>query len=510
MTDELDVHEARTAAPGEAGGPRHVAPGQTLAGRYRVDELLGAGGMGEVYRGADLELDIPVAIKVVPPVLARNRSTVEALKHEAKVALQLSHPSICRLHHFHAEGDTKFLVMEYIDGRTLEELLDDCDDRRMPLEQLLPIGRDIADALDCAHRLDPPIFHRDIKPSNIMVRPDGRAKLLDFGIARQIKDSMTRVTGQETSGTLLYMAPEQYQGRDPSSASDIYSLAATLYEALAGHAPFHQGAIGHQVLNMAPAGLADVPEHVNAALQAGLAKDPAERPASARQLVDMLAGAPGPAAGETSGATARNGMSVAQTIVARSVSVLQVQENQRGAGTQAPPAPGGAPSVRRGWRVGGVELEPWKVLTAAGALVAALVLIVVLASVGGGDDGGNPEGNANAAVGGPQAPAAGMGEDARADAGSAERQSADRARQEAEGLKQRASDEGAFRQEMVYPDGEYEQGLWAFEQQRWSQARQHFLQAKQGYEKAIFQADQRRRKNDKMVDNLLRGANRRF
>ncbi len=266
-----------------------IYEGRLLATRYKVQRRLGSGGMGEVWQGIDTELDnLAVAIKVLPGVLARNTHSIKALKREAAVALKLTHPNICRLHTFHSDGDVKFLVMEYIDGHTLEELLDQKPDRRMMLDELLPIATQIAQALDYAHGLVPPVLHRDIKPSNIMVTRAGAAKLLDFGIAREMKDSVTRVTGKETSGTLLYMSPEQFQGQTPTPVSDIYSFAATLYECLAGHPPFYQGAIGHQLLHMEPPALRGASENVNAALQFALSKRPQDRPAQAALLVDGL------------------------------------------------------------------------------------------------------------------------------------------------------------------------------------------------------------------------------
>ncbi len=279
--DTLDG--ARTVHAGE------LCEGRVLAGRYRVGNRLGSGGMGEVWQAVDTELDdMPVAIKVLPPMLARNPRSIKSLKREAAIALRLTHPRICRLHTFNADGDVKFLVMEYIQGQTLEELLDGKADRLMPLGELLPIARDVAEALDHAHSSSPPVLHRDIKPSNIMVTPDGHALVLDFGIARELKDSMTRVTGQETSGTLLYMSPEQFSGKPPTEASDVYSFAATLYECLAGHPPFYQGSIGHQLLHLEPPEIEDVSPHVNAAIRRGLAKDQQDRPTSAQGLVELF------------------------------------------------------------------------------------------------------------------------------------------------------------------------------------------------------------------------------
>jgi formylglycine-generating enzyme required for sulfatase activity/predicted Ser/Thr protein kinase len=274
-----------------------IYEGRLLAARYKVQRRLGSGGMGEVWKAVDTQLDdMPVAIKVLPVVLARNAHSIKALKREAAVALKLTHPNICRLHTFQSDEDVKFLVMEYIDGRTLEELLDHKPDRRMMLAELLPIAQQIAQALDYAHGLTPAVLHRDIKPSNIMVTRAGAAKLLDFGIAREMKDSVTRVTGKETSGTLLYMSPEQFQGHTPTPSSDIYSFAATLYECLAGHPPFYQGSIGHQLLHMEPPTLRDVSADVNAAVQAALAKAPKDRPSSAAVLVERLRNADKPPA----------------------------------------------------------------------------------------------------------------------------------------------------------------------------------------------------------------------
>jgi formylglycine-generating enzyme required for sulfatase activity/predicted Ser/Thr protein kinase len=291
----------RTLSPGEVHPGtvfgNEVRPGAVLGGRYEVLELLGAGGMGEVWKARDAELGIIVVVKVLPAALARNRRSVEDLKREAALSLRLTHPNICRLYNFHSEGDLKFLVMEYIEGRTLEEVLDSKQDRKLTLDALLPIARQVAEALDVAHSQQPPILHRDIKPANIMVTSSGQAKVLDFGLARELKDSFARVTGRETSGTLLYMSPEQFSGRPPNPASDFYSLAATLYECLAGHPPFYQGSIGHQLQEVTPTAIPGLPAQVNEALLAGLAKEPSERPATAQDLVERCGAAVRPAPG---------------------------------------------------------------------------------------------------------------------------------------------------------------------------------------------------------------------
>jgi formylglycine-generating enzyme required for sulfatase activity/predicted Ser/Thr protein kinase len=266
--------------------------GRLLAERYRIVRKLGEGGMGLVYLAEDTELETRVAIKFVPPMLAGNARAIKNLQREAATAMQLSHPHIVRLHDLHTDGHQKFLVMEYIEGKTLEDLLAEKEDDRLSFEEVLPVARQVADALDFAHQRN--VLHRDLKPSNIMITAGGEAKLLDFGIARELKDSYTRVTGHETSGTLPYMSPEQLQGQTPSPQMDIYSLAAVLYECLCGHAPFYTGDLRHQILEVEPRPL-DLPQA--AGLLHALAKDPAQRPASGSELVALLSGSvPAPVA----------------------------------------------------------------------------------------------------------------------------------------------------------------------------------------------------------------------
>ena len=258
-----------------------------LADRYRILRKLGEGGMGMVYLAEDSELDnTKVAVKFIPPVLAGNPRAIKNLRREAQVAMQLSHPNIVRLHDLHTDGHQKFLVMEYIEGKTLDELLAERQDERLSPEELLPIAKQIAAGLDYAHSKG--VLHRDLKPSNIMIGRNGEVKLLDFGIAREMKDSYTRVTGQETSGTLPYMSPQQLMGEKPTASMDIYSFAAVVYECLAGCTPFHAGDIGHQILNKCPPPIAHASEQINAALQSALAKNCDERPAAAVELVESL------------------------------------------------------------------------------------------------------------------------------------------------------------------------------------------------------------------------------
>ncbi len=296
---EQDILATMDAPRVEMG--REIREGEVLAGQYRVvgAKPLGAGGMGEVWRGEDTELGTPVAIKVLPPMLARNEIAVANLRKEAMMGRQLTHHNICRLHSFHSDGAIKFIVMEFVDGKTLQQMLMDRDDHRLPYNELVPIARQLAEALDYAHNVTYSdsagrqvrgVLHRDIKPGNIMVTADGTAKLMDFGIAREMHDVLTEVTGR-TSQTPLYASPEQFCGKPVTAVSDLYSLANVFYECLAGHRLVSpQGDLAWQIINRPCEPLPDVPAHANAALAAALAKDPQARQRTAREFVQQLAG----------------------------------------------------------------------------------------------------------------------------------------------------------------------------------------------------------------------------
>lgn len=207
--------------------PTLHADGQIiLARRYRVVKELGRGGMGTVYLAEDAHLENrKVAIKMPSPILARNPRALQALKREASLAMQLSHPHIVTLRAFEQGDDGVFLVMDYVSGKTLEQILVERD--KLIEEEAIRIFTPIAQALDYAHSRK--VIHRDIKPSNILIADDGTPYIMDFGVAREMKDTYTRITGKsDTSGTLPYMSPEQLRGEQPSPAQDIYSFAATL------------------------------------------------------------------------------------------------------------------------------------------------------------------------------------------------------------------------------------------------------------------------------------------
>ena len=279
--DELDV--ARTI--------RRDAPdaGDVLSGRYRLEKRIGSGGMGQVWQATDLEINVAVAVKLLPAVLSTDRRAIDTLRREAAVALRLSHPHICRLHTLHVDGERVFLVMELVEGRTLQEMLEQRTHRRMTWAQFRPLAEQIASAIDYAHSLTPPVLHRDIKPANIMVDVAGQAKVLDFGVAREVRNTVTGLTGRaDTAGTVQYMSPEQFRGDQVSAASDRYSFAAVLYECLAGRPLVSpEGDIDFQVLRKKFEPIEGVPAVVNTMLRKGLSRQAQERPSSCSELVAM-------------------------------------------------------------------------------------------------------------------------------------------------------------------------------------------------------------------------------
>ena len=230
-----------------------LTPGTSL-GQYEVIAPLGAGGMGEVYRARHKTLDREVAIKVLPAHLAADPTALARFEREAKAVAALSHPNILAIHDFGQHASTgsaqpiAYAVMELLQGETLRERL---GGGALPLRKVLQIGADIADGLAAAH--DKGIVHRDLKPENIFVTADGRVKILDFGLARQIEPgaSVERETSDGRTvlgktepgmvmGTVGYMSPEQVGGRIADHRSDIFSLGCVLYEMAAGQRAFRR------------------------------------------------------------------------------------------------------------------------------------------------------------------------------------------------------------------------------------------------------------------------------
>src|SRR4051795_313494 len=207
--------------------------GQVFSNRYRIEREIAHGGMAEVYLARDQSLSRPVALKALFPEFAREPSFVERFRREAQAAANLNHPNIVSIYDWGQESGTYFIVMEYVEGRSLRELIHS----EGPLEagQAADIAAEIASALAFAHRSG--VVHRDVKPGNVLLTRTGTVKVTDFGIARAgTSDGLTQ-TGS-VMGTATYFSPEQAQGLPVDGRSDVYALGVVLYEMVTGVAPF--------------------------------------------------------------------------------------------------------------------------------------------------------------------------------------------------------------------------------------------------------------------------------
>lgn len=269
--------------------PLPTLAGTTL-GRYRLEALLGRGGMAEVYRALDTKLDRTVAVKVILPAHATNPRATQRFLHEARLVASLEHPHILPIYDFGDDGGQTYLVMPLLPGGSLAERI---RGHRVPAAQSLVWLRQLAEALDAAHAAG--VVHRDVKPANALLGAGDRLFLADFGIGRMLEAGSGLTATGAVLGTPAYMAPEQAQGRPATPAADRYALGVIAFEMLAGRPPF----LGESVLSVlhlhvsAPVPVAstvapELPPGVDATLSAALAKEPAARPPSCRALVDSL------------------------------------------------------------------------------------------------------------------------------------------------------------------------------------------------------------------------------
>jgi len=338
--------------------------------RYEVEAPLGTGGMAEVWRGHDRVLNRAVAIKTLLPQFARDASFVERFRREAQAAARLNHAGIVSVYDSGTDGDTPYIVMQYIEGRTLADFLG--SGKMLPPKQAATIAQEIAEALGAAHAHG--VIHRDIKPANVMITREGKVLVMDFGIARLISGPETAPQTSAVLGTASYLSPEQAQGQSVDARSDIYALGVVLYEMLTGRPPFTGDspmAIAYKQVNATPPAPSsanpDVPPQLDAVVMRALSKNPANRYQTGQEFADDLERAR--AGGQVMATPLLPAGGEATQVISRPqpTSVLPPQERDSG-------------TPRKAW-VGALLAIVIMALLAAGAYL----LVTMLTDDGGGD-----------------------------------------------------------------------------------------------------------------------------
>ncbi|HWY49932.1 MAG TPA: protein kinase [Chthoniobacterales bacterium] len=289
----------------DASGPldvtlRDFVSGQKLFNRYTLKQILGRGGMGVVWLARDDVLERDVALKFLPELVNFDRAMLNELKRETNRSLELTHKNIVRIYDFVNDENAACISMEYIDGDTLSNIRADRESKVFECWELGNWAKQLCEALDYAHT-HAQVVHRDLKPANLMINQRGDLKVADFGIARSLSDSVSMATmGRHTSGTLVYMSPQQLDGGRGTSLDDIYSVGATIYELLTSKPPFYSGNIDRQIHERVPPLMTYRREELDVVggepidpmweevVAACLQKDPALRPQSAIEIVGLL------------------------------------------------------------------------------------------------------------------------------------------------------------------------------------------------------------------------------
>lgn len=289
-TPAVAVADWLDQSPAGQAVPSRYREGEVLAGRYRIGQRLGGGGMGEVYEAVDLENNEPIAVKTIRPLLADSGHVEARFLREVRMASRISHPNVCRMLGIEEHGGERFCIMELLRGRTLADRLK--LQGRLSAAEALRVAAQICDGLSAAHGAG--VVHRDLKPGNILL-VDERAVIIDFGLAAGLAHERSLTADGEVIGTLAYMAPEQLEEGSASAASDVYALGVVMYEMLTGekpHAarsPFRLAAQkareSHRTPRLGSSGVSPVWREV---VERCLKADPDERYQSAAQVKQAL------------------------------------------------------------------------------------------------------------------------------------------------------------------------------------------------------------------------------
>jgi hypothetical protein len=278
---------------------RGLVVSQKVFGRYSLKHVLGRGGMGVVWLAMDERLEREVALKFLPEIVNFDAAALDDLKRETRRCLDLTHPNIIRIYDFVKDPQAAAISMEYIDGKTLQSLRIEKEKRMFEVNEIRDWVAQACNALHYAHQ-DVKVVHRDLKPANLMITSRGQLKIADFGIARSVSDSVSQVTMKTgTSGTLVYMSPQQMNGDMSRVTDDIYALGATIYELLTTRPPFYSGDIPFQVRQSIPKKLAErraeleivgdpIPQEWEDAIGSCLEKEPDKRPQDTFDLAERL------------------------------------------------------------------------------------------------------------------------------------------------------------------------------------------------------------------------------
>jgi serine/threonine-protein kinase len=292
----LTPDDVVTVAPPPAGAiaEGRFQIGTVVAGRYRILGLLGRGGMGEVYRAHDLELEQQVALKFLPDALGRDGAAVARFHNEVRIARQVTHPNVCRVHDIGEADGVPFISMEFIDGEDLATLLERIG--RLAQDKGIEVAHGLCAGLAAAHARG--VLHRDLKPANIMLNRAGRVLITDFGLAGVAAEFRG---ADVVAGTPAYMAPEQLQGREVTARSDIYALGLVLYEIFTGTRVFR--GLARSAVAAPSLSVKELSPAIDRIVLACLHDDPERRPPSAGAIAQALPGADPLAAAMRAGQT---------------------------------------------------------------------------------------------------------------------------------------------------------------------------------------------------------------